>query len=110
MFFSCKIFSSIWYECLKLWGLAAPPHDKCADHFLQFSGLCFGNGKQRQCWEVVWFVVIWVIWNKRNAVMFRGASLAQIMVVDYIQEFSVLVSFGKLVLEPMLLFGSVFRE
>lgn len=76
LFFKCELFSALWAECLKWWGLVAPLHDECDVHFIQFCGLFYGSAELRQCWEGIWFVVVWVIWTSRNAMMFKKARVA----------------------------------
>lgn len=74
LFFKCEFFASLWTDYIKWWGLEAPFQAECADHFMHFSGLINETAEQRQCWEGIWFVVLWVIWTTRNAVMFRGSG------------------------------------
>lgn len=74
LFFRWELFSRVWTEILKSWDLAAPLHDECTIYFLQFSGLFPGNVDQMQCWELIWFVAIWVIWSSRNGMMFKGVK------------------------------------
>lgn len=75
LFFACDLFSSLWYECLKWWGVIASLHGDCKSHFLLFSGLITGNSDQVVLWELIWFVVIWVIWSAYNALIFKGKKV-----------------------------------
>lgn len=43
LFFKCELFSMVWYECLKWWGIMAPLQDVCKIHFGQFFRLISGS-------------------------------------------------------------------
>lgn len=72
LFFKCKLFSSLWYDCLRWWGIQAPLQGDCKSSFFQFIGLLPGSKKQVETWELVWLAIIWVIWNARNEWLFKG--------------------------------------
>lgn len=75
LFFTCEVFSKVWYECLRSWGLSSTLQESCKSHFSQFGGLIRGNKSQNDLWEIVWFAVIWVIWFGRNNKIFKGKNI-----------------------------------
>lgn len=83
IFFHCKKFSLVWYECFKYRGVTSVMQGERKSHFNQFSGLVTGSAKQIILWEMIWFVTIWVIWSSRNALIFKGKK---VVVADMIEQ------------------------
>lgn len=75
LFFKCEIFSALWPECLRWWGIQAPPLAECKALFFQFNGLLSGCKIKVEFWELVWLAIIWVIWNHRNRVLFKDKKV-----------------------------------
>lgn len=75
LFFKCEIFSALWTECLRWWGIQAPLQVECKTLFFQFDGLLTGYKKQVELWEMVWFAIIWVIWNHCNGLLFKDKKV-----------------------------------
>lgn len=85
LFFLCKKFSLVWYECLRWWGLEGPLHGDCKANFVQFSGLLKGNAVQGALWELVWFATVWVILSSRNTAIFSGENVELVKLVEQIK-------------------------
>lgn len=95
LFFECEVFSKVWYECMKWWGLMAPMHNDCKTHFWHFSRLLVGSKEQIETWETIWFAAVWVIWGARNACVFKGKNVDTGELVEQIKLKSWLWLSGK---------------
>lgn len=75
LFFRCELFLAVWYECLRWWGIQAPLSGDYELLFFQFLGLLTGSKTQLEMWSLVWFAIIWVIWNHCNGLLFKDRKV-----------------------------------
>lgn len=85
LYFRCEVFSKVWLECLKWWGLQAPLQEVHNFHLNQFSGLISGSKQQTCMWDLVWFAAIWVIWCAHNAIVLNGKEVVLGELVEQIK-------------------------
>lgn len=78
-FFSCQVAYKIQSSCYNWLGFncALPMNASC--HLLQHVGMVNWK-KRKKVWTIIWFAVVWTIWNTRNKSIFKGtnASLERI--------------------------------
>lgn len=66
LFFECKVFSRVWYECLTDLVLnLLCIYNNCKHHYVYFCGLPICVMDRREQWCMVWFASIWSIWLAR---------------------------------------------
>ncbi|XP_057452097.1 uncharacterized protein LOC130743896 [Lotus japonicus] len=81
---NCPRVASVWARCYRWLGTPTVlPYD-CVSHLQQHVSLQL-NSKQNQLFRVIWFAVVWMVWGRRNSVIFKGASWVEDEVFDGIQ-------------------------
>lgn len=72
LFSECPVFFAVWMDCLGSLCITTTLQRECRCHFIQFQGLAWRAGINRQGWQVVWFSMTWSIWLACNNMIFKS--------------------------------------
>ncbi|KAL5134764.1 hypothetical protein HKD37_03G007844 [Glycine soja] len=72
------------YASLITYGLEDVSHAECKEHYSQHFRILRG-AKARRVWGVMCVAVIWLLWNRRNYIIFNEASLDAEKALDSIK-------------------------
>jgi hypothetical protein len=72
LFVKCNFYGRIWQLIGGWLGFSTPIHGNLMAHLLQFGGLGGCSTKVRYSLNIIWLVVVWVIWKERNRHIFQN--------------------------------------
>ena len=86
---SCKVSTTVWNLCNNWLGISSVNHNELANHFEQFSYICF-NKEGNSLWKSLWVYVIWCIWTHKNKVIFNQAKInaVEILIMTQVQSWA----------------------
>ena len=71
LFFGCLLPWSLWTDCLSWWGITWCCPKNPASFFQAWCGVAF-YGLEKKLWVMLFYVLIWSIWNIRNRIVFEN--------------------------------------
>ncbi|GLT51274.1 hypothetical protein SLA2020_246950 [Shorea laevis] len=74
----------IWVACYSWWGVCTASQSSIQNHFRQHTDL-FRQLKVKEAWNLIWYAVIWTLWNWRNQMVFGKEMNKEMEVVDLIK-------------------------
>lgn len=84
LFFSSKFSSWVWNSCFKWPEVLSAMQDQVEANFGQHGGWVIGK-KQKRVWWVIWFVMLWFVWNHQNDILFNNVDFDLEKIVDSIR-------------------------
>ncbi|PNX60547.1 glutamate-gated kainate-type ion channel receptor subunit GluR26, partial [Trifolium pratense] len=88
LFLSCSTFGALWPLVSSWIGSPLVTSQTPSDHFVQFSDSAGGLRARRSFLQLIWLVVVWVVWTERNHRLFRGSANSVHQMLDKIKTFS----------------------
>ncbi|PNX54624.1 hypothetical protein L195_g048244, partial [Trifolium pratense] len=74
LFLSCSTFGALWPLVSSWFGSSLVTAQTPSDHFVQFTYSVGGPRARRYFLQLIWLVVVWVVWTERNHRLFRGSA------------------------------------
>ncbi|KAK3188482.1 hypothetical protein Dsin_028043 [Dipteronia sinensis] len=74
----------VWLHCLSWWEVSSCPNEDIKGWWESWSGLCPSSTKSR-IWDLMFFVVVWSIWETRNASVFIDTSACMVRALDMVK-------------------------
>ena len=74
LFVLCPLASAIWYGLLRWWGVDWVLPFSLSVLFVQWEAIANGP-YQKKVWMIIFFSVLWTIWNERNALVFNTGTI-----------------------------------
>jgi hypothetical protein len=88
LFLLCPCFGSLW-PLVRSWiGFDGVDHDDIADHFMQFTNYTGVLKSRRSFMQLIWLLTVWVIWNERNARLFKQKECSLDKLLDKVKYHS----------------------
>jgi hypothetical protein len=84
VFLNCVWSSEVWKRCMGWWGVHSCSNLGFVDWWKGWSALCPSLDRKR-AWNVLFFAVIWTIWESRNGVVFRSSQACIGLALDTIK-------------------------
>jgi len=85
LFLHCSAFGQVW-QLVRHWlGVHSEDPSTILDHYLQFgTSACLAKSR---CYfmHLIWFASSWVIWNERNAKIFRAKESTPYQLLENIK-------------------------
>jgi len=88
LFLLCPCFGSLW-PMLRHWiGFHGTYHCDISSHFVQFIHSTGGLKARRSFLQLIWLLIVWVLWNKRNNRLFNMKESSMIQLLDKVKYYS----------------------
>jgi len=84
LLFECCFSHEHWQRCYVWLGKIKVSHAECKEHYSQHFRILRG-AKARRVWGVMCVAVIWLLWNRRNYIIFNEARLDAEKALDSIK-------------------------
>jgi hypothetical protein len=95
VFLNCHMISQVW-DCIFKWmGVHVFSSPSVTEHFIAFGGLLSGK-KAKKFRYIIWMATTWCIWRTRNNILFRGAPINILSLVNQIVYIAWLWFIGRL--------------
>jgi len=81
LFLHCDTFCTLWHQVRSWIGVSGVDHQRLCAHFVQFTNYLGGLRTRRSFLQLLWFLCVWFVWNKRNNILFNNfqTSITEIM-------------------------------
>ena len=89
VFSRCEVATSTWRAVFRWLQLSAVTMGTINDT-MQWVDSCGMSEKKKQVIEAVCLTTVWILWNFRNAFIFKNQELRKECIVDSIKEFAFL--------------------
>jgi len=87
LFLLCPCFGSLW-PLLRRWiGFDDIDHCNILSHFVQFIHSIGGLKARRSFLQLVWLLIIWVLWNERNNRLFNMKENSMIQLLGKVKNY-----------------------
>jgi hypothetical protein len=88
LFLSCSCFGSLW-PLVRSWiGFDGVDHQDISDHFIQFTHYTGVMKSRRSFLQLIWLLTVWIIWNERNARVFKQKESSVDRLLDKVKYYS----------------------
>jgi len=88
LFLLCPCFGSLW-PLVRSWiGFDGVHHDDIAAHFIQFTNYTGGSKSRRSFMQLIWLLTVWLLWNERNARLFKQKECSLVQLLDKVKYHS----------------------
>ncbi|KAK3211546.1 hypothetical protein Dsin_016252 [Dipteronia sinensis] len=84
LFLQCTWSNKLWRLCMGVWGVHSCSNATVSEWLLGWNGFCSSRSSSR-VWNILFFAVIWTIWECRNEVVFRGIQADVYLAMDTIK-------------------------
>lgn len=84
LFLQCTWSWELWKKAMGWWGVVSCCNASITGWMDSWAGLCPSKSRSR-AWNLVFFVVVWTIWEMRNDIVFNGKNIDQIKSLDSIK-------------------------
>jgi hypothetical protein len=88
LFLSCPVFAPLWNFVWSWVGISSADPLVLHDHFFQFTYLAGGSRARRSFMQMLWLCCIWVIWHKRNNIIFKAKESTILQLLEKVQVYS----------------------
>ena len=85
------VVSVLWVvvALVRSWiGFDGVDHAEIFDHFIQFTNYTGGSKYRRSFLQLIWLLTVWVLWNERNARLFKQKKRSLVQLLDKVKYHS----------------------
>ena len=88
LFLHSDSFGSLWQHIRNWLGVSGvDPYNIC-DHFIQFTNSLGISTKRRSLMQLMWLLCVWIIWTKRNNIIFNNIQTLMLELMKKIKHYS----------------------